>query len=341
MTENSQTKLIPGNSNKSIGSVTRQVLYALIPGTLLMSWIFGWGVLTNLLLATLFCLGFEVIAVKCRQRSVKIALSDYSAVVTAWLLAISLPPMMPWWMLMIGCCFAIIVAKHFYGGIGNNPFNPAMVGYVVLLIAYHLQMTQWLAPSHLVEQLPSLSHTLGVVFAGTDLGIDTITMATPLDTLKTELGLSKTLGEIRSTALFGNLAGAGWEWIAALYALGGLYLVYLKIIPWQTPLALIAGMGVMATVFTLVMPDYYAPPTFHIITTGCILGAFFIATDPVSGCSSTRGRIIFAAGVGAIAYIIRGWGGYPDGIAFGVLLMNMAAPLIDHYTVPKAYGQSS
>ena len=330
--------------NTSISKVMRKVLYALVPGIALMVWMFGWGVLTNILLATLFCIILETLALKMRGRDIGAGLSDYSAVVTAWLLAIALPPLMSWWILLIGCFFAIAVAKHLYGGLGNNPFNPAMVGYVVLLISYPLAMTQWLTPSILGDSLPNLSQSMQIVFGGKSFnstGIDAISMATPLDTVKTQLGLSNTLGEIRSAPLFGQFAGAGWEWVAVLFSLGGLYLVQQKIIPWQTPLALIMGMGIMASFFWLAMADHYPPPTFHILTTGTILGAFYIATDPVSGCSSIRGRVIFAAGVGILAYIIRAWGGYPDGIAFGVLLMNMAAPMIDHYTIPKSYGNKT
>lgn len=332
------------SGGNSVAAMMRQVLYALVPGTLALIWFFGWGVLINLILAIIFATGLEALVLYLRKWPVKPALGDYSAVVTAWLLAISIPPLSPWWLTLIAVFFAIVVAKHLYGGLGYNPFNPAMVGYVVCLISFPVQMTSWLAPSGLAEHSVGLLTSLQAIFTGqlpASLSWDAITMATPLDNLKTETSLGKTLSEIRAEPLYGTLAGQGWEWAANFFALGGFWLLYKKIITWHVPVALIVSLGVMAALFSLGNPDNYPPPTFHIFSGGAILGAFFIATDPVSGATSPRGRIVFGAGVGVLTYIIRTWGGYPDGIAFAVLLMNMAAPTIDYYTQPRVFGHKS
>jgi len=331
-----------GPSN-DVGKMMRQVLYALVPGILAASWYFGWGVLINIALASLFAVGLEALTMKLRSRPIKPALSDYSAVVTAWLLALTLPQLSPWWLVLVGVFFAIVVAKHLYGGLGYNPFNPAMVGYVVLLISFPSYMTAWLTPIPLAEEASlGFIDSLLTIFSGhppAAENLDAFTMATPLDTIKTGLRLSQTLSEIKGEPLFGSLGGIGWEWINNWFALGGIWLLYKRIIPWQIPLALLLGLGIPAAIFSLSNPDHFATPTFHIFAGGAMLGAFFIATDPVSGATTARGRFIFGVGVGLLTYVIRTWGGYPDGIAFGVLLMNMAAPMISYYTQPRVFGK--
>lgn len=328
--------------DNSVAAMMRQVLYALTPGTALLAWFFGWGVLINLLISVFFAVALEALIMWLRKRPIRPVIGDYSAIVTAWLLAISMPPLSPWWLTLVGIFFAIVVAKHLYGGLGYNPFNPAMVGYVVCLISFPAQMTSWLPPAGLVEHSIGFLGSLQAIFTGNlpaGLSWDAVTMATPLDHLKTEMGLGKTLSEVRSEPLYGSLAGAGWEWTANLFALGGFWLLYKKVITWHVPVALIVSLGVMAALFSLANPDNFPPPTFHVFSGGAILGAFFIATDPVSGCTTPRGRLVFGAGVGILTYIIRTWGGYPDAIAFAVLLMNMAAPTIDYYTQPRVFGR--
>ncbi len=325
-----------------VGKLMRQVLYALLPGTVATGWYFGWGVFINIVLACLFAAGLETLVLKLRHRPVKPALSDFSAIVTAWLLALTLPQLSPWWLTLVGIFFAIVVAKHLYGGLGYNPFNPAMVGYVVLLISFPTYMTAWLAPVSLAETPLGFIDSLITIIRGhppAGLTMDALTMATPLDSVKTDLRLSHTLSEINDEPLFGSLGGIGWEWINNWFALGGFWLLYKRIIPWQVPLALMLGLGIPAAIFSLSNPDHFTTPTFHIFSGGAMLGAFFIATDPVSGATTAKGRFIFGAGVGFLTYVIRTWGGYPDGIAFAVLLMNMAAPMIGYYTQPRVFGQ--
>lgn len=326
---------------RSVSQVMREVLYALVPGTLALAWYFGWGVLVNILLASLLALGLEAGMLAARGKPLKTFLTDGSAIVTAWLLALAIPPLAPWWLTAVGIFFAIVVAKHLYGGLGYNPFNPAMIGYVVLLISFPREMTLWLPPAGLAEQRLGLGQTLQAIFAGLPAALswDSLTMATPLDQVKTELGLNRTISEIRTQPLFGDFGGQGWEWVANWWALGGLYLLYRRIIAWQIPVAMLGSLGVMATLFYMIDPDAHASAAFHIFSGGAMLGAFFIATDPVSASTTPTGRLIYGAGIGVLTYVIRAWGGYPDGVAFAVLLMNMAAPTIDYYTQPRVFGQ--
>jgi electron transport complex protein RnfD len=315
----------------------RFVLLALLPGSLCAGWLFGWGVLVNILLAGLAASVAEAAMLAARKRPVLPALQDGSALLTGVLLALALPPLAPWWIPVSGSLFAIVIAKQLYGGLGYNPFNPAMAGYVVLLISFPLELSLWPATGRMLD----LQETLLLVFSGSlpdTLTLDAITMATPLDAVKTRLGLSETLTEIRDTGVFGSFAGAGWEWLNLWFLLGGLWLLQQRIITWQIPAGMLAGLFLTALLFYAWNPDIYSSPLFHVFSGAAMLGAFFIATDPVSACTTPRGRLYFGLGIGVLTYVIRTWGGYPDGVAFAVLLMNMAAPTIDYYTRPRVFG---
>ena len=327
----------------AVSKVMHQVSLALVPALLAYTWLFGWGVALNVLIAAFVALTSEALVLKLRNRPATSTLADGSALVTALLLAIALPPLAPWWLTTVGVAFAIILAKQLYGGLGFNPFNPAMVGYVVLLISFPLEMTSWLAPDGLSEGSLSFSGAVSYVFTGSlpgATGLDSLTMATPLDTMKTRLGLEHTLGEIMSSPVFGRFGGSGWEVVNGMILLGGLYLMVRRIISWHVPVAMLGSLFLASGIFHLINPDHYAGPLFHLFSGGAMLGAFFIATDPISGATSDRGRVWFGAGVGLLTFIIRTWGGYPDGIAFSVLLMNMAAPTIDYYTRPRVFGHN-
>jgi electron transport complex protein RnfD len=323
--------------SESVPVMMQRVLLALIPGIAYSFWIFGWGVLINILLAALTAVAAEAGMLMLRRRPLKPVLLDGSALLTGVLLALAIPPLAPWWIPVIGSLFAIVIAKQLYGGLGYNPFNPAMAGYVVLLVSFPLELTLW---SPAGESL-ALRETLALVFAGQlpdGLTLDAITMATPMDTIKTRLGLSETLTEITGSHLFGSFAGTGWEWINACYLLGGLWLLQQKVIQWQIPVGVLGGLLLISLVFHVVNPDIYSAPLFHLFSGAAMLCAFFIATDPVSASTTPRGRIYYGIGIGLLVYIIRTWGGYPEGVAFAVLLMNMAAPTIDYYTRPRVYG---
>ena len=328
---------LPGTG--SVPLMMRRVLLALLPGIACAGWFFGWGILINILLAGCTALVAEAGMLALRRRPVADTLLDGSALLTGVLLALALPPLTPWWIPVIGSLFAIVIAKQLYGGLGYNPFNPAMIGYVVLLISFPLELTLWSAPG---QSLP-LIDTLALVFTGatpSSLPLDAITTATPMDTIKTRLGLSETLSEIRVGPLFGSFAGAGWEWINLAFLLGGLWLLQLRVIQWQIPTGMLGGLALGALLFYVVNPDVYASPLFHLFSGAAMVGAFFIATDPISASTTPRGRLYYGAGIGLLTYVIRTWGGYPDGVAFAVLLMNMAAPTIDYYTRPRVFGHA-
>ncbi|MEZ5541630.1 MAG: electron transport complex subunit RsxD [Pseudomonadota bacterium] len=321
----------------SVNTIMRRVLLALVPGAACMTWLFGWAVPINLLIAALTALLAEGVMLVLRGRPLTATLRDGSAVLTGVLLALAVAPLAPWWITVVGTVFAIVVAKQLYGGLGYNPFNPAMAGYVVLLVSFPLELTRW----PVAGSAPDLATTLALVFTGAPpagLAIDALTMATPMDTLRMQLGQGSALTALGGDTLFGHFAGAGWEWVNLAYLAGGLWLLATRVVQWQIPVSVLAGLAGMAGIFHLVNPDLYAAPPFHLFSGAAMLGAFFIATDPVSACTTPRGRVWFGLGVGIITWIIRTWGGYPDGVAFGVLLMNLAAPTIDHYTRPRVFG---
>jgi electron transport complex protein RnfD len=326
----------------TIAKVMLQVLLALVPGVLAYTWFFGPGILVQIGLASVFALAFECLMLRLRGRPLKPFINDYSALVTAVLFALCIPPLAPWWVSCIAMLFGIGFAKHLYGGLGQNVFNPAMVAYVVVLISFPQAMTAWLPPLALAEHSLGLADTLTTIFTGSvplEGGWDVITQATPLDLLKTGVETGRMVPEIRVSPLFGDFGGKGWEWIANWFALGGFFLLYRRVISWQVPVAVIGSVLLLSLPFWLADPDSNPFPLQHVFSGGIVLAAFFIATDPVTGCVSDRGRLIFGAGVAVIALVIRRWGGYPDGVAFAVLLMNMAAPLIDRYTRPRMYGE--
>jgi len=319
------------------------VLLATVPGILALSNFFGWGTVINIAFAALIALAAEAAVLRLRSRPVGFYLRDCSALVTAVLLAIALPPYAPWWLITIGVGFAIIIAKHLYGGMGYNPFNPAMVGYVVLLISFPVDMTTWAAPRSLAPGgLPSLSDSLAALLVGREaiaaFAIDGVTMATPLDLMKQNSSLL--VEDLwASQALFGRWAGRGWEWVNLGFLAGGLLLLYRRIFTWHAPISMLLALALMAALFyDSGSSNSGGSPMFHLLSGATMLGAFFIVTDPVTSAVSNKGRIIYGACIGVLLYIIRVWGNYPDAIAFAVLLMNFAAPLLDYYTKPRTYG---
>ncbi|HHJ13513.1 MAG TPA: electron transport complex subunit RsxD [Gammaproteobacteria bacterium] len=323
-----------------VDRIMREVILALIPGTLAMLWFFGIGVLINLVLATVTALAAEAGFLVLRGRAWRPVLLDGSAALTGILLGLTLPPLVPWWIPALGALFAIVIAKQLYGGLGYNPFNPAMVGFVVLIISFPLQMTLWPPPTGLDRPGPGMSDTLGWKFGALPEHeqLDSMTMATPLDEAKTLSGLNLTRDEILADPRFGGFGGYGWEWINLAFLLGGLWLLKRRAIAWQIPAGMLGSLFVLAFLFYAADADNYGSPLFHLFSGAAMLGAFFIATDPVTASTTPLGRLYFGAGIGAIVFVIRTWGGYPDGVAFGVLLMNMIAPTIDYYTKPRVFG---
>jgi Na+-translocating ferredoxin:NAD+ oxidoreductase subunit D len=329
------------SASPSISIIMLKVLLALVPGIVAYVLVFGSGVLVSLALASATALASEAVMLRLRSRPVVPFLMDGSALVTAWLLALALPPLAPWWLVVVGTLFAIVIAKQLYGGLGYNPFNPAMIGYAVLLISFPAIMTQWPAPLALAHASLGLVDQLHYILSRVlpdGVGIDAVSSATPLDYLKTQLKLQHGIAEIRQAPVFGVLGGRGGEIVAGAYLLGGLYLLQQRIISWHVPTAFLLALAGMAGIFHLVDPAHYASASFHLFSGASMLCAFFIATDPISGPTTPRGRLVFAAGIGILTWLIRAYGGYPDGVAFAVLLMNICVPLIDANTQPRVFG---
>lgn len=326
----------------SVTKVMLKVLLALVPGIITYVALFGVGILVQLVLATLTALIAEAVMLKIRHKPISPALADLSAVVTAWLIALSFPPVAPWWLIVVGTLFAIVIVKQLYGGLGQNPFNPAMAAYALCIVSFPAVMSQW--PVTLANGgLPALDQ-ISAIFQGVSQ-FDGWAGATPLDHLKTTLRLSMSNDTLtvqsiaQDQKIYGVGAGQGWEWVTLAWLLGGLWLWQQRIITWHIPMAFLAAIGGLSLFCWLLDPVHYASPIFHLFGGATMLGAFFIATDPVSGATTPRGKLIFAAGAGLLAYLIRVFGAFPDGVAFGILLMNLCVPLIDMYTQPPIFGE--
>lgn len=314
--------------------VMLQVLAALAPGALALIALYGVGTLFNLLWCSAVALGTEALMLHLRKRPLAVFLKDGSALVTAVLLALALPPYAPWWLSLLATAFALVFGKHLYGGLGQNPFNPAMLGYVVVLVSFPLEMTRWPSPDAGLGLVDGLSRILGLGAPPPDAWAG----ATALDVLKNNHSL--TIDElVTQSAAFGHVGGRGVELVNLAFLAGGLFLLWRKLFTWHAPLGMLGGLFVMSLLFWNGSgSDSHGSPLFHLFSGAAMLGAFFIVTDPVSGATSNRGRLVFGLGVGIVTYVIRAWGGYPDGVAFAVLLMNLAAPTIDYYTRPRTYG---
>jgi len=322
---------------RSVRRLMAWVLLALVPGLAVQSWFFGPGVLVQVSLAIVFACGFEAAMLRARGRPLRPFMTDLSAPVSGALFALCLPPLAPWWVAAIGMAAAMGVAKHLYGGLGFNLFNPAMVGYAVVLICFPLEVTRWPAP-HAVDALEAVRAIFGGQLPTTRW--DAIAQATPLDATRALARSGATLAEIAQDLLYRRASPQAWRWVVLAHALGGLLLLWRGVIRWQVPCATLATTVVVSLPFWLWDADLYASPVQLLTEGALVLAAFFIATDPVSGSTTPRGWLIFGAGVAVLTLAIRRWGVYPDGVAFAVLLMNCAAPWIDLHTQPRIYGRS-
>ncbi|WP_305369616.1 electron transport complex subunit RsxD [Photobacterium leiognathi] len=336
------------HNRRSTSAIMRTVILCSVFGVIAQCYFFGFGTLIQILLASISAIIFEALVLKLRKRPIAPYLRDNTALLTGVLIGLSIPPLAPWWLTVIGVFFAIVIAKHLYGGIGQNLFNPAMIAYVVLLISFPVQMTTWLPPASLSAQPVHLMDSISAIFTGftqdgfsvpqLKMSVDGYTMATPLDTLKTSLHTGFTTAETMAKTVYGAIAGIGWEWVNMGFLLGGLILLKLRVIQWHIPVAMLTSLFVISSLVYIVHPDTTGSPLFHLFSGATMLGAFFIATDPVTASTTVKGRLIFGAFIGVMIYLIRTWGGFPDGVAFAVLLGNLCVPLIDYYTRPRTYG---
>ena len=311
------------HSGDSARKIMYRVVFAMMPAALWSVFVFGIGALYVTLVAVTACFVFEYVIQKYLLK-VKPSLSDGSALVTGILLAFNVPSNLPWWIIVIGALAAIGIGKLSFGGLGNNIFNPALVGRVFLLISFPVQMTSWPV----------------TVQAETD----GLTAATPLEIIKEGLTngipVSKISGSLPEATemLFGYMGGSLGEVSALLLILGGIYLLFKKVITWHIPVSVIVSVALIATIFWMVDPQKYVNPLYHVLTGGLMLGAIFMATDLVTSPMTPKGQIIFGAGIGIITISIRLFGAYPEGVSFAILIMYAFTPLINTYVKPKRFG---
>ena len=302
------------HSGDSIQKNMLYVVLALLPAYLVALYYFGVGALAVSVIAIASCIGFEAFIQRFVQKT-KVSISDGSAALTGLLLAMNLPSNLPWWMVIIGSMAAIGLGKMCYGGLGNNLFNPALVGRVFLLISFPAAMTVWPVPEPF-----SMAY------------MDAQTAATPLSLMK----FDQMLPPILST-IVGNEGGSMGEVSAIALLLGGCFLLWKKVITWHIPVSILATVAVFTGIMHLVDPIAYENPLWHLCSGGLLLGAIFMATDYVTSPMTTRGQLIYGVGIGLITVIIRLWGSYPEGVSFAILLMNATTPLIDKYISPKRF----
>ncbi|TYA41872.1 electron transport complex subunit RsxD [Aggregatibacter actinomycetemcomitans] len=346
------------HSGKLTARVMFWVIFAMIPAIVLQVHYFGFGVLIQSALAIMFALLLELAVTRLRKKRMLSYISDFSVTLTALILAVAIPPYAPYWVILIGTFCAVILGKHVYGGLGQNPFNPAMVGYVVLLVSFPLQMTTWMPPIALLAEPPTFHDAALLIFSGLTsdgfslhqltASIDGITQATPLDSARTFY--SALCSDCSADVAFYDLVklpifmqngwdlAQGWWQINVAFLIGGVFLILKKIIHWQIPAAMLGSFALLDLLTELFGNGAQLSLPAQLMSGAMMFGAFFIATDPVTTSITPRGKLVFGALVGSLLYLIRFYGNYPDGVAFAILLSNICVPLIDHYTRPRVAG---
>lgn len=310
----------------STQSIMRDVLIALAPAMLVSVLASGWSVVTLILAAAAACVLTEFLIQKYLLKG-PLTICDLSAVVTGCLLALNLPPNAPWWLAVVGAVVAIAVAKMTFGGLGQNIFNPALVGRVFLLVSFPVLMTTW--------------DDGGAMFGI----VDAFSGATPLGAVKEGLKSGMTLSQLTaddltlSQQLFFNLGGSAGELSAVALLLGFIYLLYRRVIKATIPLTILCTVFVVSGIFWLANPERFTNPLFNIFTGGLLLGAIFMATDYVTSPMTTKGQVIFGVGIGLITVFVRYFGSYPEGVSFAILIMNCAVPLLNKYCKPHRFGE--
>ncbi|PKO33690.1 MAG: electron transporter RnfD [Betaproteobacteria bacterium HGW-Betaproteobacteria-7] len=332
------------HGGNSVSRTMFRVQMALLPATLYGFWLYGWPSFFLWLLTILSCVGFEALSLKLMGRErIKPTLLDGSAVLTGWLLAMTLPPWAPWWVAVLGGFIAIVIGKQVFGGLGQNVFNPAMVARVALLVSFPLPLTLWVLPLPM-NTVPTPDFVASLRIFLTSLPVpDAMTSATLLGHAKTELArgidLVQALGTAPALSWLGMRAGSFGESAALLILCGGIYLLITRVITWHAPLAVLAGVAIPAAIAHGVNPARFLSAEAQLLSGALMLGAFFIATDYVTSPNTATGQIIFGLGIGFLTWVIRSFGGYPEGMAFAVLLMNAMTPVIDRFVKPRVLGR--
>lgn len=315
------------HSGNSVKKIMYGVIIAMIPAMLVSFYYFGLGAVKVTLVAVASAIFFEWFIQKVFLK-VQPTVTDGSAIVTGILLAFNLPSNLPIWMVILGSLVAIGMGKMSFGGLGTNPFNPALVGRVFLLISYPVEMTSWPKPG--ISRMAL---------------VDAETGATPLALVKEGLKNGESFSSIMDKVDFsyfdtfiGGIGGSLGEVSAAALILGGIYMLWKKIITWHIPVTMLLSIFVFTGILWIVNPEQYADPVFHLMTGGILLGAIFMATDMVTSPMSVKGMIIFGVGIGVITVLIRVFGAYPEGVSFAILIMNAFVPLLNKLK-PGRFGK--
>ena len=329
-------------ASNNTNQIMRKVILALLPATGFGIVIFGWPALYLCLISVGSALAFEAVCLQCRSLKPGRYLADGSALLTGLLVALSLPAWAPWWIAVLGSAIAIVVGKQVYGGLGQNPFNPAMLARVALLISFPVEMTTWVNPG-LILLGPGPIDSLAIIISGVT-NPDAVSGATTLGSVKTGFSLNQTLPGILYDysgwlALLGWERGSLGETSSLLLLASGLWLWRQGVIQWYTPAALLGSLSVLALLSHWIDPQHFLSVWVHLNSGALMLVAFFIATDYVTSPNTRLGQLMFGAGCGLLIFVIRSWGGYPEGTGFAILLMNALTPVIDHYIKPRIYGR--
>jgi len=310
------------HSSDSTQKIMYRVIYAMIPALAWSVFMFGFDALRVTLIAVAACVAFEYLIQKYLMK-VTPSVTDGSAIITGILLAFNVPSSLPWWIILIGALASMGIAKLSFGGLGSNIFNPALVGRVFLLLSFPVQMTSW----------------PGIKLAS----VDAVSAATPLaiikESVKNGIPIAKIQGlpDLTDMAL-GMNAGSLGEVSALLLVLGGIYMIWKKVITWHIPVSILATVLVFSGIFWMINPEMYVNPVYHIMAGGLMLGAVFMATDMVTSPMNPKAQIIYGIGIGLITINIRMFGAYPEGISFAILIMNAVTPLLNYYIKPKRFG---
>lgn len=340
-------KVISGPHVHSVFNVPRTMLMVmgcLLPATAFGLYQFGWPAVFLFFVTVLSAWVFEILCLALADRPIMRFATDGSALLTGWLVALTLPPWAPWWIGVLGGFIAIVIGKQVFGGLGQNLFNPAMVARAMLLVALPVQMTTWVAPLGMSAH-PDLMASLSITFGG-EIPVDAVSAAsvlghvqsgldagTPMATLLAEIAPPKDL-------LYGRIPGSLGETNAALLLAGGIVLILMRIITIIIPLSVLGSLALCASVAWYLDPTRFPPPGLHLTSGAAMLAAFFIATDYVTSPITGAGRALYGIGIGALIFVIRSWGAFPEGVAFAVLLMNACTPLIDTYVRPRIFGRT-
>ncbi len=314
-------------SDMSVRKIMWGVVISLIPAMLVSFWYFGLGAIVLTLTAVVFCVLFEFLIQKYILKETP-TITDGSAVITGVLLAFNVPSSLPVWQMIIGCLVAIGIAKMSYGGLGKNPFNPALVGRVFLLISFPVDMTSWPLP---------ISNRVVLT--------DAVTGPTTLGVLKEGLANGETVSQLSSKLpdyaqmFMGNIGGSLGEVSAIALIFGGLYMIFRKIISWHIPVSYILSVFAFTGILYLINPEQYIDPVFHLLAGGLMLGAIYMATDMVTSPMTHSGMLVFGLGSGILTVLIRIFGAYPEGVSFAILIMNACVPLINRGFKPKRFGE--